>query len=347
MEVRKSGDATGHTALAYHKNGTTRHLSALNKLTPPTSVPIKQLLPADSPRLDGENEAHTRLLAESESELPPILVHRPTMRVIDGMHRLRAAVLRGQDTIEVQFFDGPEDAVFVLAVESNIVHGLPLSLRDRYAAAGRILTQHPEWSDRTVATASGLSARTVSTIRRRLGGEDLQLTARVGRDGRVRPLNNADGRRTAGEFIAANPNASLREVARDAGISLSTARDVRDRVQRGEDPILPTQRRADPTPAPSTLNRVRNRGNHQRPSSGRTKLILENLKRDPSLRFSESGRALLRWLDARVTDFEVWNQCIEAAPVHCSYLLIEFAECSAHSWHAAADRLKGRLEAAG
>ena len=346
MEVEESSSSTGPVPVG-EKDSAPRHLAALAQLDSPVSVPIERLLPADSPRLDGENEAHTRVLAESEADLPPILVHRATMRVIDGMHRLCAAALRGQDTIQVQFFDGPTEAVFVLAVEANIAHGLPLSLRDREAAAARILTQFPEWSDRAAAEASGLSARTVSAIRRRTDSGVPRLTARVGRDGRVRPLNNADGRRTAGEFIAANPTASLREIARDAGISLATARDVRARVQRGEDPILPTQRRADPTPVPSRLSRVRDLGSPTRPSFGRMRTILANLQRDPSLRFSESGRALLRWLDSRVNDIEAWNELIEAAPVHTSYLLIEFAQCYAGGWQAAADRLKSRLDAAG
>jgi hypothetical protein len=34
---------------------------------------------------------HALLLAESEAALPPIIVHRLTVRVVDGMHRLRAA----------------------------------------------------------------------------------------------------------------------------------------------------------------------------------------------------------------------------------------------------------------
>jgi hypothetical protein len=36
-------------------------------------------------------------------KLPPILVHRATNRIIDGMHRLEAAKLRGDETISVRF----------------------------------------------------------------------------------------------------------------------------------------------------------------------------------------------------------------------------------------------------
>jgi len=66
------------------------------------------LLAADSPRLAGEDAEHIWILAASEASLPPILVHHPSMRVIDGMHRLRAAVLRGDEQIAVDYFHGSE-----------------------------------------------------------------------------------------------------------------------------------------------------------------------------------------------------------------------------------------------
>lgn len=130
-------------------------------------VSIASLVTADSPRLAGEDMEHGRMLAQSEEVLPPIIVHRPSMRVIDGMHRLHAATLRGRDVIEVKFFDGSVRDAFVLAVKSNMQHGLPLTLSDRTAAALRIVKTHPEWSDRAVAAATGLAAKTVAAIRRR------------------------------------------------------------------------------------------------------------------------------------------------------------------------------------
>ena len=69
--------------------------------TDPVTVPVSSLLSGDSPRLAGENLEHVQLLAVVQG-LPPILVHRSTMRVIDGMHRLRAAKLRGDETIAVR-----------------------------------------------------------------------------------------------------------------------------------------------------------------------------------------------------------------------------------------------------
>lgn len=134
-------------------------------------VPVDALSVDACPRLSGEDPDHLRILLETPNELPPILVHRPTMRVIDGMHRLSVARLRGQSQIAVRYFDGAEEDAFVLSVQNNVRHGLPLSLADRTAAATRIARSHPHWSDRTIARTSGLSPKTVAAIRRRSSAE--------------------------------------------------------------------------------------------------------------------------------------------------------------------------------
>src|SRR5258707_731891 len=120
-----------------------------------TAVAAASLRPADTPRLGGENLDHVKALAEVGDCWPPILVHRQTMRVIDGMHRLRAARLRGQTTIEVQFFDGDDDEAFVAAVKANVAHGLPLTLTDRKAAATRIIGSQPQRSNRRIGEGTG------------------------------------------------------------------------------------------------------------------------------------------------------------------------------------------------
>ena len=116
-------------------------------------IAISSFQAADSPRLEGESEEHARTLAITDSALPPILMHRETMRVIYGMHRLRAAILNGHDQIGVQFFDGSEEDAFVAAVRANIRHNPLLALADREAAAARIVGSHPEWSERAGAEA--------------------------------------------------------------------------------------------------------------------------------------------------------------------------------------------------
>lgn len=325
---------------------TTEDRRSVPEFGPPALVPIDQILPADSPRIDGEDATHAQLLAQSEEELPPIVVHRDTMRVIDGMHRLRAAYLKGRDTISVRFFDGPADMVFVLAVQANITHGMPLSVRDREVAAERIMIEHPEWSDRVIAGASGLSSKTVGAIRRRAGANIPKVEARLGRDGRLRPVKSAVGRERASRYIASNPGASLREIARQAGISPSTARDVRARLERGDAPVptRPRRHRSDRL----TVATARASTGYGVAGTDRTRhAILAKLKRDPSLRCNHAGRELLRWLDARAGDLDMWDRLVDSVPPHCSYLLADFAQGVGRSWLAAKDLLKNRLSAAG
>lgn len=302
-----------------------------------TMVPIVELQPGDSPRLSGEDLAHAAALAECDTDLPPILVHRPTMRVIDGMHRLRAALLRGKTEIAARFFAGSEEAAFVLSVEANTTHGLPLTLVDREAAAARILRSHPHWSDRAIAGATGLAARTINAIRSRTDDVPTQVTRRLGRDGRVRPLNAVEGRLRAHAVILEHPEASLRQIARASGISLGTARDVRERVRHGMDPIPDRHqedRRSRGKPAVSA----------KRVPAPDCAQVLQSLRRDPSLRFTDSGRALLRLLDAAVTATRDCKEAVQTIPPHCSYPIIELARGVAAEWLELAQALQERAD---
>ncbi|GGS44975.1 ParB/RepB/Spo0J family partition protein [Actinokineospora fastidiosa] len=305
-------------------------------------VPVKTLLDADSPRLAGIDESHAQLLAALHTSLPPIIAHRDTMRVIDGMHRLRAAIIRGDDAIEARFFEGSEKDAFVVAVEANVGHGLPLTMSDRMAAAKRIVRTHPEWSDRAIATASGVAAKVVAAMR--CASADIpHLHTRIGRDGRVRPLDSAAGRRLAGDLLRENPQASLREIVRAANISLGTARDVRERLRRGEDPVLPRQRdardrRRRPAPEPKVIGSV-NDGDRGR-VAGDMVSVLRRLRTDPSLRFSEDGRFLLRLLDVHAIDADTWKRLTDNTPPHCLRTVAELAEGCADVWRRFADQLK-------
>jgi ParB-like chromosome segregation protein Spo0J len=299
-------------------------------------LPIGTLLPGDSPRLDGEDSEHVRMLADSDSELSPIIVHRSTMRIIDGMHRLRAALIRGDALIQVRYFEGSAQEAFVLAVRANITHGRPLSLRDRTAAAERIINDHPGWSDRAIAAAVGLGARTVGGIRRRTGTTDdtaHEAPVRVGLDGRVRPLDNAEGRLRAAAIVRSNPHASLREIARQAGVSPTTVRDVRKRMQRGDDPVplKHTAHRANVVSQPVPAGH---------PPQPALSAMLKGLLHDPSLRFSESGRTLVRWIWARAIRFEEWQEVSREVPSHASYIIADVARRFADEWLHIADELE-------
>lgn len=303
----------------------TRHEQA--DQAPVVHVEISALSRADSPRIHGENQEHVEVLAAAEDELPPIIVHRATMSVIDGLHRLQAARLRGQDTIAVRFFDGTAADAFVVAVKSNIAHGLPLSLADRKHAAERIVRSHPKWSDRMIASVTGVAARTVAEIRRRTMTRPAGREVRIGRDGRARPVDRTQGRRLATELISKNPDLSLRKVAKAAGISPETVRDVRNRLRQGQDP-LPARRGGAMSGAGGRADRHEPAG---RPA-GNHAAVMEKLKADPALRFNETGRNLLMLLNVHTLKPGDWDKIINNVPPHCGAIVAQLARDLADIW---------------
>jgi ParB-like chromosome segregation protein Spo0J len=293
-------------------------------------VAIGDLAAGDSPRLDGINDAHVKRLAECGAELPPILVHRPTMRVIDGMHRLRAAASRGHDHVQVRYFDGDETAAFMLAVEGNIRHGLPLPLADRKAAAQRILASGTGLSDRAIAAKTGLSDKTIAAIRARAGAEIPHLSKRWGRDGRAYPVSIAPGRQRAAEAIAERPTASLREIALAAGVSPNVAGDVRRRLSAG-------------AAGPGRLAAAASRqaGTHPNAKDANlSRAALEQLRRDPSIRSKEAGRELLRWLAAHAIGINDLPARTDVIPPYQLELMGKLARSAASAWDEFARRLE-------
>jgi hypothetical protein len=304
------------------------------------AVPILSLRAGESPRLNGEDKTHVARLAEAEGPLPPILVERRGMRVIDGMHRLLAASLKGRETVDVVFFDGGPEEVFLLAVEANVAHGLPLSHSDRRAAAKRIIASHPHMSDRAIGASTGLSAKVVAAMRRSTGAVP-QLTSRMGRDGRVRPLNGARGRLQAAQLLAEHPGASLREVARRAGVSPATALDVRQRLERGEKPTLPGAGPARASGVASRRSALRREPARDTPSA--PDAAVRKLLRDPSLRNSEHGRQLLRLLQVNNgVGAQDWPGMVVAVPPHSTAIIGQIARHYAQMWQYIAQELDRR-----
>jgi hypothetical protein len=155
-------------------------------------------------------------------------------------------------------------------------------------------------------------------------------------------LDNSQGRIKAAEVLKNRPTASLREVAKLAGVSPSTAWDVRNRVLRGDDPLLGSRhqgRPADPeTPSADVQDQVTNAA---------LASALEGLTRDPSLRFTENGRTLLRWVLSHVVRQEEWRDVAENVPPHCSYIVADVARRCANEWLELAHALDARTAHSG
>jgi ParB-like chromosome segregation protein Spo0J len=292
-------------------------------------VHVAVLVHAGSPR-SHEDEAHVQRLVDAEWPLPPILVHRPTMQIVDGHHRVSAAIRKGIDEIEACFIDGSLDSAFIAAVEANARHGLPLSVSERRAAAAKILQFNAYWSDRSISTMTGLSAKTVTAIRCATA-ENPQLHTRLGRDGRKHPLDATEGRRIAAELIALHPNSTLREIAQAAGISPGTVRDVRARLRRGDDPI-PARDTASQELAPYERKKSPRTARDREPEPADVNPVLLTLSRDPALRMSAAGRDVLRWLHSHAVNSVDGTAIANVVPDHCVDHLIELANRCAANW---------------
>lgn len=339
-----------------------KNLEALS----PRTVPIKSLTPGMYLRQSGTNAGHVQLLlgAEGSSDLPPILVQENGWRVIDGLHRLEAAKLRGDQTIAARFLDCTDEEALVLAIKSNTTHGLPLSKADRVEGAKRVLAAHPDWSDRAIAGITGLSAKTIASLRNgsadgpRFGGK------RLGRDGRRRPVMTGDGRRRAAEYISAHPDAPLRQVARETDVSLGTVHDVSARIRHGIDPERNGQRMptaqipprsgasavvsvADASPASlSSPAKGASLPRKKHTDVPRTwSAISAKVANDPAIRYTEGGKEFLRWMAMRTTQPEGWKDFIEAIPVHWLSVLAPIADSLSEDWSTFAEQLRSRQEA--
>ncbi|MER7653549.1 MULTISPECIES: ParB/RepB/Spo0J family partition protein [Streptomyces] len=310
------------------------------------TVPVASLILTDTPRTSGTDPEHVLRLAEVKEGLPPILVQRSTLRVLDGMHRVKAAMLRGDDTIPVQYFEGSDAESFVQSVQANVAHGLPLSASEREAATERIVRIYPDWSDRAIAAVAGLSPPTVAGIRRRSTENSSQLNRRVGRDGRRRPVDGAPGRKKAVDIMRERPEAPLRAVAQEAGVSLGTAHNIRAKLrsEAKADVDGPGQERKDTSrkkgasapPGEATAGAAPRSAEAQQAQ----RQLLSSLRQDPSVRMTEKGRLLLQWLGILTLDAEGRQQFADSMPAHRLLSVAQLAQDCSATWRQLATELQ-------
>ncbi|MBO2456913.1 ParB/RepB/Spo0J family partition protein [Actinomadura violacea] len=360
---------TGEAAMARPKSADP--LSLLDH-APEVELPVGSLVPGFHLRHAGTDPAHVRLLADAAGSVrfPSILVQRRGSRIIDGMHRVEVAKLRGEQHISARLVDCTDVEALVLAVKSNTRHGLPLSRADRISSAKRILTAHPDWSDRAVASITGLSAKAIASLRNGTTGEVPADGKRLGRDGKRRPILAAEGRRRAEEYIKAHPEASLRKVARETDVSLGTAHDVRERLRRAGEQGDCAERaertgrlepvgRAEPEQAATETTESTQSGPVPPPlpmparGGGRGvqqltwPMIAAKLANDPVLRYTQGGRAFLRWMDRRSMQTDEWREFIDAIPQHWLEDVVWIAVTMSEDWRQFAELLRNRREATG
>lgn len=197
-------------------------------------------------RIDLDHVA--RLVEVGPAAWPPITVRAATMAVLDGAHRRAAAKRLDLDEIEATVVDVDEYEALAVAISSNIRHGLAVTLAERKRVAEQMVAG-TDWSDARIANECGIKDTTVAALRPRPTSRNGKLDSRTGSDGRSRPASlpgAASGRERAAEVAQAEPEAPVRDIARKAGVSPTTAADVKRRVAAGEDPVPPRLRPVPP-----------------------------------------------------------------------------------------------------
>jgi ParB-like chromosome segregation protein Spo0J len=324
-------------------------MSAVEQL-PEINVPVESLVPGFHLRTSGTDAAHVRLLADAAGsvQLPPILVQKSGMRIIDGMHRVAVAKLRGERAIRARIVDCSDEKALVLAVKSNTLHGLPLTKADRISSAKRILGAHPDWSDRKVAGIAGLSGKSIASLRNSTAGGAQFDGKRLGCDGKRRPVVAAEGRLRAAEYVRAHPEASVRQIASETEVSLGTAHDVRQKIRSGVDVPMaesnPRDEQAAPAapPAPPSVTSIRVRaaaGTVRRPTWS---AVVGKLAVDPTLKYTDGGRAFLRWMTQHAMHPDEWREFADAVPERWLDEVRQVATAMSEEWGKFASELDCR-----
>jgi ParB-like chromosome segregation protein Spo0J len=295
-----------------------------------STVPVllASLVEAEAPRIGGLDDSHVQLLAALRPEaLPPILVRRTSLRVIDGAHRVAAARRRGERSICATMCDGTDEDCFIASVTLNVSHGKPLTFAERRRAAERLLIAHSTWSDRSIADICAVAPSTVAGLRNLLGETDERSSARLGRDGIVRPFDAARARAEAQALMTESPGTSLRQVARTVGASVATVRDVRKRMTETAASDAPDRWERTATLSPHT--------NQEHATD------VEVLEMDSALR-GDNARRFLDWFNGHLVRNEQWEPLAGELPLSRLYPIIDEAYRCARVWNDLATYLESR-----
>jgi ParB-like chromosome segregation protein Spo0J len=286
------------------------------------TVEIGELHPGVRLRLGELNRDHVDAIALSRGQWPPILVLRADNTIVDGHYRYLAALKLGYAHIKCVYFSGGADSAFLEAIRRNREHGLPLSLREREAAARQVLNLYPHWSDRRVGTTCCLAPVTVRRIRATVAGsgeQNVQLNFRLGQDGRRHPADPRQSRDRIVTALRAQPEGSLREIARLTGTSPATVRAVKSRLE----------------PVPAGNERILSNAEAvPRWPSG--------LVADAALLSAVEGKGFVSWFHRTAIQDE-WRGFLDGIPISRVYEVADEARRRATEWSEFATLLESRV----
>lgn len=163
---------------------------------------------------------------ENGAEFPPVTVfHDGTdYWMADGFHRIMAAVRNGFIDIEADIKKGTRQDALVYALGANVTNGLRRTNADKCHCVQIALKEFPDWSDRRVAEACGVSQPFVSKLRPQVITVITSApTTRIGRDGKQYPAKRGSRGWTAPEVASPKPEDPAPKVNK-VGADLSETR---------------------------------------------------------------------------------------------------------------------------
>jgi ParB-like chromosome segregation protein Spo0J len=269
------------------------------------NLPPSELTVDHSLRASGLSGEHVDTMAEVSGTWDPVVIWGPDNLVLDGAHRVAAALKLGMYSIRVQPFVGDRAEAFVESIRRNVKHGLPLSLDDRLRAANRVISENPEWSDRRIAKICGLSPATITRVRSELTLNVDRPARRIGLDGKSRPARAGEARERVLAALAQNPEGSLRAIAAVANSSPETVRSVRNSLANDA---------AQPEPLPFI-----------------PKAVTPVWSDDPALVTCDVGDRLVEWFQDGAT-IDEWRHFVSAVPISRVYEMADECYRRATEW---------------
>lgn len=133
---------------------------------------------------------------ESGVEFPPIVVYHDgtDYYMADGFHRCLGASRIGLKEISAEIRKGTRIDALKYALGANCTNGLRRTNDDKHRCVEIALREFPDWSDRKIEEACGVSDYLVATVRKETGARNGTSTlpadqpqTRTGRDGKQYP----------------------------------------------------------------------------------------------------------------------------------------------------------------
>lgn len=109
---------------------------------------------------------HDRMTAGDRFPPPSAIKHNGTWILWDGLHRVQALVMAGEETVAIEYQDGTEQDAKWLAAAANSTHGQPRNNADKRRAVQLALQARPESSDRDIAKHCLVSHPFVADVRK-------------------------------------------------------------------------------------------------------------------------------------------------------------------------------------